>query len=146
MIIQHIPSEIYMALGIVCYTRFNPENSVDIYYHCKAKKCVGCKTPLVFKETKYTKNTDKTCDGKCYECIEKRQKEIKAEMQKRYEVEQQARLKQYEEPKSLKVYLNVRYDDKDDAKSMGAWWDPEQKKWYAPNNTLKYKSLIEKYS
>ena len=27
---------------------------------------------------------------------------------------------------------------------MGARWNPEIKKWYAPNNT--YKKLIEKYS
>ncbi len=52
IIIQHKPTNIYMAVGSVCYTRFNEENITDIYNHCNSKKCHGCKIPLVFKETK----------------------------------------------------------------------------------------------
>ena len=33
---------------------------------------------------------------------------------------------------SNKWYLAVPYDQKDDAKKLGARWDPEAKKWYAP--------------
>jgi hypothetical protein len=40
------------------------------------------------------------------------------------------------------VYLSVPYSDKDQAKSMGAKWNPAEKKWYAPNGE---KSLIEKW-
>ena len=50
IIIWHKPTNTYMAVGSTCYTRFNEENSVDIYYHCNSKKCDGCKIPLVFKE------------------------------------------------------------------------------------------------
>jgi hypothetical protein len=42
------------------------------------------------------------------------------------------------------IYLYVPFEQKDDAKSMGAKWDPEKKLWYAPNDS--FKQLIEKYS
>lgn len=32
--------------------------------------------------------------------------------------------------KPKKIFLNVPYDDKDEAKSAGARWDPEKKSWY----------------
>ena len=38
MIVKHKPTKIYLALGSVCYLRFNEENGTDIYYHTKAKK------------------------------------------------------------------------------------------------------------
>jgi hypothetical protein len=42
------------------------------------------------------------------------------------------------------IYLNISFEQKDDAKSMGAKWDPEKKLWYAPDES--FKKLIEKYS
>jgi len=33
-----------------------------------------------------------------------------------------------------KIYLDVPYAQKDEAKSLGARWDPSTKKWYAPGN------------
>jgi hypothetical protein len=72
MIIKHKPTDTYMALGSVCYTRFDEENLTDIYYHCNAKKCDGCKVPLVFRASKFTKNTNKKCNGKCFDCDEKK--------------------------------------------------------------------------
>jgi hypothetical protein len=42
------------------------------------------------------------------------------------------------------IYLYVPFEQKDDAKSMGAKWDPEKKLWYAPDES--FKQLIEKYS
>jgi len=126
MIIWHKPTNIYIAVGSVCYTRFNEENIVDVYHHCERKKCENCQEPLVSRTTKYTKNTNKKCDGKCFNCFEKKQKE-------------EAR------KECNRVYLNVSYADKDDAKSLGAWWDAEKKKWYAPNSSYKYKMLIDKY-
>ena len=44
-----------------------------------------------------------------------------------------------------RVYLNVKDEDKDDSKLLGAWWDTDKKKWYAPNNWAKYKASIDKY-
>lgn len=32
----------------------------------------------------------------------------------------------------LKQYLNVPYAQREEAKKMGARWDPEKKKWYMP--------------
>ena len=38
----------------------------------------------------------------------------------------------------MKIYLNVHYDDRIEAKSMGALWDPSNKKWFTTdsNNEL----------
>ncbi len=33
-----------------------------------------------------------------------------------------------------RFYLECPYAEKDDAKSLGAWWDPDRKKWYVPND------------
>lgn len=33
-----------------------------------------------------------------------------------------------------KIYVNVSYEDKDEAKSLGCRWDPSKKKWYYYNN------------
>lgn len=41
------------------------------------------------------------------------------------------------------IYLSVSYDQKDDAKAMGAKWDPEKKLWYAPDSS--FTKLIENY-
>jgi hypothetical protein len=42
------------------------------------------------------------------------------------------------------IYLHVPFEQKDDAKSMGAKWDPQKKLWYAQDES--FKNLIEKYS
>lgn len=34
--------------------------------------------------------------------------------------------------KKVETYLEVPYKDKEEAKSLGAWWDPNEKKWYIP--------------
>jgi len=34
---------------------------------------------------------------------------------------------------SSKTYLNVPFSQKDEAKSLGARWDPDKKKWYVPS-------------
>jgi hypothetical protein len=35
----------------------------------------------------------------------------------------------------LGILLNVPFKEKDEAKALGAWWDPERKKWYVPRGT-----------
>ena len=35
---------------------------------------------------------------------------------------------------NTKTYLNVSYAQKDAVKSLGARWDPTNKKWYVPAN------------
>ena len=46
-----------------------------------------------------------------------------------------------------KIYLNVAYKDKDNAKSLGARWCPEKKQWYYNSNIDKEKEekLLELY-
>lgn len=44
-----------------------------------------------------------------------------------------------------KIYLNVPYSKKDDAKSKGARWDAKCKKWYIYDNNSNKKELIEIY-
>ncbi len=34
-----------------------------------------------------------------------------------------------------KVYLSVPYEKKNIAKKYGAWWDPQEKRWYAPKKS-----------
>ena len=45
-------------------------------------------------------------------------------------------LTQKEKTNDEKIYLNVPFADKDDAKTKGARWDPSQKKWFvtSPNH------------
>ena len=108
VIVKHIPTKICIALGSICYMRFDEENKAELYYHCNAKRCNDCNTPLAFRKSKFIKNTDKKCDGSCFGCFKKKKEEvIKSSIEKN------------------RVYLNVSYDDKDDAKLLGAWWDAD---------------------
>ena len=36
-------------------------------------------------------------------------------------------------PAKAQVFLNVPFAEKDEAKRLGARWDPARKKWYVPN-------------
>lgn len=38
----------------------------------------------------------------------------------------------------MKLYLNVPYNEKEEAKALGAKWDPEVKKWYVSTNPSHY--------
>lgn len=44
-----------------------------------------------------------------------------------------------------RIYLAVPFVEKDEAKSFGAKWDGECKKWYCENNYKNYKVLLEKW-
>lgn len=44
-----------------------------------------------------------------------------------------------------RVWLNVSYKDREDAKKMGAKWHSIQKKWYTYKDSISYPELIEKY-
>ena len=33
-----------------------------------------------------------------------------------------------------RFYLQCPYDDKDDCKSLGGYWDNDARKWYVPND------------
>ena len=46
---------------------------------------------------------------------------------------------------NTKIYLNVAYKDKDDAKSKGARWDAGKKKWYILDNNSNKEELVKKY-
>ena len=35
-----------------------------------------------------------------------------------------------------RVYLSVPYEEKEEAKSLGAKWDALKKKWYVPKNRM----------
>ena len=42
-----------------------------------------------------------------------------------------------------KIYINVSYDDKDEAKELGCKWDPNKKSWYyTENNSSKNINII----
>ena len=48
--------------------------------------------------------------------------------------------------KSKKIYLKVSYNQKEDAKKLGAKWDFRKKKWYIFDNNKNKDDIIEKYS
>jgi ribonuclease HI len=51
------------------------------------------------------------------------------------------------ETKAKKCYLKVKYEDKDEAKSYGAKWDPSKKKWYYMSDLNSDKiNLLQKFS
>jgi hypothetical protein len=54
----------------------------------------------------------------------------------------------YNQPikKGIKIYLNVTYDDKDDAKDKGAWFDGEKKSWFTWDNNPNKDILTELYN
>ena len=136
IIIKYIPTDIYFTVGSICYLRFNEENTTELYYKITAKKCYDCNKPLVFKECRYKKNTDKKCEGKCYGCLKKDIEELKNI--KRQEEEERIGRKM-----AKRIYLYVKYDDKDDAKLLGAKWDIENKRWYSPHRG--FGELLQKY-
>ena len=35
-----------------------------------------------------------------------------------------------------RVYLNVPYEEKEEAKKLGAKWDVSKKKWYVPKDLM----------
>ena len=39
----------------------------------------------------------------------------------------------------MPLLLDVPFEEKDEAKEKGARWNPELKKWFAPNNKYYYK-------
>ena len=51
-----------------------------------------------------------------------------------------------EKESSNKIYLNVSYAQKDEAKSKGARWDANKKKWYTFDNNPNKNELLENYS
>jgi putative DNA primase/helicase len=34
--------------------------------------------------------------------------------------------------KKVQTYLEVPFDEKEEAKSLGAWWDPGERRWFVP--------------
>ena len=151
IIIKYIPTDIYFTVGSICYLRFNEENTTELYYKIKAKKCYDCNNPLVFKECRYKKNTDKKCEGRCYGCFKKDIEEFR-EMNRQYQEKKAKAIEEFDRHEeedrirremAKRIYLYVKYDDKDDAKSLGAKWDIENKRWYSPHRG--FTELLQKY-
>jgi hypothetical protein len=45
--------------------------------------------------------------------------------------------------KKERIYLHINYEDKDEAKKLGAIWDSEKYSWFSPNST--YDELLKKF-
>lgn len=140
LIVQYIPKDLFFAVGSVCYLRFNESNSTELYYKLTAKRCCDCYTPLVFKNGKFNKNTDKKCNNVCFNCISIKEEEERNQMER---LEELMRLTAIQEEQAKRIYLFVKYEDKDDAKLLGARWDCENKRWYSPDKEQKI--LLKKY-
>jgi hypothetical protein len=46
----------------------------------------------------------------------------------------------------MKIYLNVRYSEKDEVKRLGGKWDNNNQKWYIFDNNKDKEDIIKKYS
>jgi len=171
-IINYIPKNIKFAVGSICYQRFDISKRAEHYHIFKREKCKDCIIPLVFKTCKYDKNTNKKCNNRCFDCIDKQQQELdklKNELEKErrewseklekereeFEEEKEEFEEEREEfekerrkwsEKFERVYLDVSYSMKDVAKALGAKWDKDLGRWYAPENTTKYKDLIIRFT
>ena len=122
IITHYIPKDIYFAVGSICINRFDEDNSKDLYNLLQSKKCKKCNVPLVYKDGgKFEKNTKKKCNGICFKCVNDYYNSLN------------------------KLYLNCPYECKDDAKSKGALWDAEKKRWYVRGNNPNIRYLTHKY-
>ncbi len=110
-------SDIILGVGSFCIQRFqNKKLNAQLYNMTKAKRCEECKNSLVFKENDYFPVNAKKGDCLCKDC------------------------------KFHKVILNVPYSQKDNAKSCGAMWDANIKKWWIYRCNNKFHYLIDKYT
>lgn len=50
------------------------------------------------------------------------------------------------ENKNNKVYLNVKFSQKEDIKLLGGRWDPQQKKWYVNSSNEAMKYILKHFS
>lgn len=110
-IIRHKPTDIYIAVGSICYKRFDVESKgAEIHYEFKADRCIEpcCNIPLVKKtrdpSCKYQKNTNKKCDGRCYNCIDKRIEELEEKEQKMEKKKKQLEKKEKELERKIQEY------------------------------------------
>lgn len=114
--IQDEDTDIYFAVGSSCIKKFsNKKLDTELYYETKAKRCLQCNDPLVVRDNNYIPINCKKGDNFCNEC--------------KYE----------------KIYLNVPYEKKENAKAHGAMWNPILKKWYIYRNNNNYDYLTNKY-
>ena len=56
------------------------------------------------------------------------------------------RLAKKEEDKKNRTYLNVAFCNKEHAKTLGARWDPQKKKWYSLKSNKHIEELLKDYS
>ena len=52
----------------------------------------------------------------------------------------------YQQSAPKNIYLQVPFGDKDEAKGLGAKWDPKKKKWYTTASNPGQKKLLERWS
>ena len=76
--------------------------------------------------------------GKIFEYVmgldrEQEQGKEKKQMQERQPEAKEAMPERQEQPVAKRVYLNVPYREKGQAKQLGAGWDRQRKQWYVPS-------------
>lgn len=104
------------AVGSSCIKKFNNDRlNTELYYRTKAKRCLTCNCPMVVRDNDFFPINAKRGDLWCIDC------------------------------KTIRIYLNVPYKDKDHAKLYGAMWNNTNKKWYIYKNNKNYNYLIDKY-
>lgn len=104
------------AVGSSCVKKFNNDRlNTELYYRTKARRCLTCNCPMVIRDNDIFPINAKRGDYWCIDC------------------------------KTTRIYINVPYKDKDNAKLYGAMWDSSNKKWYIHRNNTNYNYLVNKY-
>lgn len=132
-----------LILGSCCIKRFMKycskmcEICDKPHKNRKDNKCNKCRNKAICPDCNEIYKLNYYKDNlKCNNC------ENKIETYSKNKMEPMVIQKNFDESK--RIYLKVKFEQKDDAKKLGAFWDAEKKQWYARNNMLK--ELIEKYS
>jgi hypothetical protein len=141
--IKHIDDdEKILILGCCCIKRFLNKKGRrcdmcdELHKNRKTNRCNKCKDKRVCSicNEKYELCILNDNEKKCYDCIVKENKS---------DSDSDDDLKENWEH-DYRYYLNVPFKEKDEAKKLGAFWDHEKKKWYAPRPRFQ-QLLISKY-
>lgn len=112
-----------VILGNCCIKKFIPKSS---------RTCKKCETP--HKNSKWN-----LCNHCKEEEIEKKKEEIKKEKE---EMREKEKVRMIE---NSRIYLKVSYGMKVIAKSFGAKWNPDNKKWFTSKTNMYNNNLFETF-
>lgn len=105
------------GVGSSCIKKFeNTKLNTELYYVKKGRRCLECNSLLIIKKNEFMVVNSKKNDKLCFIC------------------------------KNQRIYLNVPYSRKDEAKKYGALWDMIKKKWFIYRNNKDYEYFMVEFN